>query len=186
MMQAMLRLHAEDKLVGPQRHWFQSTRPAEELYDVKRDPYQINNIAQNKQYQDILADMRAKLEKWRMETGDMGDIAEEEMVASWWPDGKQPKTHTPQFVINAGQKRNMTIGDKGGTYNGPVQIKLYCPTQGASIGYRYDRNTDNWILYTGPIQLDSGEFNISAKAIRYGYEESDVLRSKFIVVDNLE
>ena len=45
-------------------------RPAEELYDIEKDPDEIRNLASDPQHQDVLLEMRAKLEKWQMKTGD--------------------------------------------------------------------------------------------------------------------
>jgi len=37
----MLRLDAEGKLTGDQKAWMAYSRPPEELYNVKADPFQI-------------------------------------------------------------------------------------------------------------------------------------------------
>lgn len=45
-------------------------RPAELLFDIDRDPNELNNLADNADYQHILLDMRRTLEQWQRETGD--------------------------------------------------------------------------------------------------------------------
>ena len=45
-------------------------RPAEELYDVRKDPCQLNNLATNPEYQKILRDMGAQLQKRLEELND--------------------------------------------------------------------------------------------------------------------
>jgi arylsulfatase A-like enzyme len=45
-------------------------RPAEELYDLKRDPDQVDNVAGRPQYRDVQRRLRAELEAWLRETGD--------------------------------------------------------------------------------------------------------------------
>jgi len=45
-------------------------RPAEELYDLARDPWETNNIAENPQNRYILDNMRRQLAKWRKQQGD--------------------------------------------------------------------------------------------------------------------
>lgn len=45
-------------------------RPAEELYDLRRDPHQINNVAGRAEYRRAQQDLRARLERWMKETGD--------------------------------------------------------------------------------------------------------------------
>ena len=185
MMQAMLGKYARGELNGPQNLWFQSARPPEELYHVLEDPHQINNLAGNGKYQDILERMRLKLDQWREETNDLGDMNEADMVSAWWKGDTQPITNPPRFVVNAGLNRNLTVEKKGGAYKGPVLLKLYCPTQGASIGYKINaKSSDGWQLYTGPIHLSQGENDITAKAIRYGYTESEIVSARFLVTEN--
>jgi Arylsulfatase A and related enzymes len=45
-------------------------RPKEELYDVVNDPYELDNLAYNPDYADILKDMRARLEQYRKQQQD--------------------------------------------------------------------------------------------------------------------
>ncbi len=45
-------------------------RPAEELYDIRKDPDQINNVAYKKEYQDIKKKLSDKLMTYLKETGD--------------------------------------------------------------------------------------------------------------------
>ena len=45
-------------------------RPAEELYDLRSDPGQTNNVATSAKYSETRKDLRARLEDWRKRTGD--------------------------------------------------------------------------------------------------------------------
>lgn len=45
-------------------------RPAEELYDLKKDPHQINNVADRKDYSTAKKKLRTALDKWLVETAD--------------------------------------------------------------------------------------------------------------------
>jgi arylsulfatase A-like enzyme len=45
-------------------------RPAEELYDLRRDPFEMRNIANSREYAKAREQMRARLESWMKETGD--------------------------------------------------------------------------------------------------------------------
>jgi len=45
-------------------------RPAEELYDLSKDPAQINNVAGKPQYAEVQKKLRAELDKWMAETKD--------------------------------------------------------------------------------------------------------------------
>ena len=51
-------------------------RPAEELYDVVNDPFQMRNLASDPQYAKIIKTMRGKLEKWMKGQGDKGQETE--------------------------------------------------------------------------------------------------------------
>jgi len=45
-------------------------RPEEELYDVKKDPYQMKNLAEDEKYINILKKMREELKNWMETTKD--------------------------------------------------------------------------------------------------------------------
>jgi len=56
------------------------TRPAEELYDLNADPFEMNNLADDPEYADTLARLRGELEQWIETTGDQGAIDESKTV----------------------------------------------------------------------------------------------------------
>ncbi len=64
--------YKDEALNKTQRLLFRETRPAEELYDVNADPYEINNLAEDPAYADELAKMRERLATWMVETNDKG------------------------------------------------------------------------------------------------------------------
>ncbi|MCF3650627.1 sulfatase family protein [Synoicihabitans lomoniglobus] len=47
-------------------------RPAEELYDIRADPNEMNNLAGDARFTDTLATFRQQLNDWVAETGDLG------------------------------------------------------------------------------------------------------------------
>jgi len=51
-------------------------RPAEELYDLTKDPYELNNLADDPTQQKLLASLRKKLDAWMKQQGDRGMEAE--------------------------------------------------------------------------------------------------------------
>lgn len=55
-------------------------RPVEELFDVKADPYELNNLANNPGFRFVLEEMRSLLNKWILETRDTGFLQEGEMM----------------------------------------------------------------------------------------------------------
>jgi arylsulfatase A-like enzyme len=55
---------------------FAPTRPAEELYDWRADPWQLVNLAEDAAHRDTLESLRRRLDAWMEETGDPGSEAE--------------------------------------------------------------------------------------------------------------
>jgi len=51
-------------------------RPAEELYDIIKDPYELNNIADDSTHKKLLASLGKKLDAWMKQQGDRGMKAE--------------------------------------------------------------------------------------------------------------
>ena len=75
-MPVIRQLHAEGKLNQAQSLIMAAVRPAEELYDLNEDPWELNNLALNPRYRDRLQSFRMTLANWEQETGDCGRVAE--------------------------------------------------------------------------------------------------------------
>ncbi len=58
---------------------FWEEKPAEELYDVSVDPWEVNNLAVDPAYQDILDRMRQETNRWMTEIADTGLMPEGQM-----------------------------------------------------------------------------------------------------------
>jgi len=52
------------------RLYFQKPRPIIELYDLKNDPFQIHNLAKDKDHREIERKLRIELEKWMVRESD--------------------------------------------------------------------------------------------------------------------
>ena len=144
------------RMSDQQAFWFKP-RPQEELYDLETDPYEVNNLADDPAYSGELERMRGAFSDWQAQVADYSDQPELEMALQFWPTGEQPVTSEP--VIRFENKR----------------VALDCDTEGASIGYRI--GDGRWQVYTGPFKLADGA-EISAKAVRYGWQESPVVVAK--------
>ncbi len=180
IMQEMMRLDAEGKLNPAQKSWMASTRPPEELYDVKADPFQLKNLADDPKYKATLAEMRLQQDNWAVTINDLGRMNESEMIEMMWPGGKQPVTDMPYFIVNAPEDRGSKNYQTGGTFSSPMTLAFYCPTQGASIVYTTEPgDKPAWKLYNGPLRLAKGTNSIRIKAIRYGYKDSDEVKGTF-------
>jgi N-sulfoglucosamine sulfohydrolase len=178
----MLRLDAEGKLTGPQKSWFSYSRPPEELYDVKADPYQIKNLVNDPSLRKVLDDLRRRHEQWTRETNDLGHMNEPEMINMMWPGGVQPVTDVPYFIINSPEDRASKNYRTGGTYSSPMTLGFYCPTHGSSLVYTFEETKNpRWQLYAGPLHLKPGNYKIRVKAVRYGYKDSDELGGDFSI-----
>ena len=73
------RLAAEGKLTGPAKEFISPTKPAEELYDTRRDPHEIRNLADSPEHREILDRMRRALRSWMIDTHDTGLLPEAEI-----------------------------------------------------------------------------------------------------------
>ncbi len=77
---SLRRAHRDGKLNKIQRRLLAPTRPAEELYDLKQDPHEINNLADDPDHHSTLAEMRKRLEQWMIATDDKGRDPETEAM----------------------------------------------------------------------------------------------------------
>lgn len=66
----LIRLYEKGELTPAQAICFAAPRPAEELYDLKLDPDELNNLAADDRYFPVLRAMRAALADWENKTAD--------------------------------------------------------------------------------------------------------------------
>ncbi len=67
---------------------FYHHRPAEELYDLEYDPYELNNIADNPDYAKIKGRLKKELERWMQQQGDKGNATELMAIERQGPNRK--------------------------------------------------------------------------------------------------
>jgi len=190
-MQELFRLHANDALTQEQALWMRSHRPVHELYDTDMDPHEVNNLAKNPAFKDELIRMQGALDDWIVESRDWGFRSELDMVKGMWPGGEQPVTGPPVIFPRATARTAITMNglddaQSGGIFDSPVDVTMYSETQGASITYTViddDGNEGAWMLFSGPIRIEQST-RLHAKAIRYGYRESEVREAEFLIIQN--
>ena len=177
ILQEWYRLQAEGKLTGAAALWMRTNRPSEELYDTAADPHQVHDLSGDSAHRPTLERMRKAVTDWMTRIADQGLINEAEMIQRMWPAGVQPETAQPYIV--ARRTTDPPARQPSMAITAPMEVVIYVPTQGASIGYTTEEGpAAKWRLYTGPILVES-PVTIRAKAIRYGYKESLETRTVF-------
>jgi len=76
-------LHLQGKLPPEQDAFMKEKKPAEELYDIRKDPSEVNNLADNPEYAETLKEFRNRLTQWRAAVGDAGVTPE--FRSGGWP-----------------------------------------------------------------------------------------------------
>ena len=79
-MKEIRRVHAQGKLPPAARLFMAPEKPVEELYDLKTDPHEINNLASDPKYKSTLERMRKVHLQWVQDTKDVGLIPEPEIM----------------------------------------------------------------------------------------------------------
>jgi len=157
MNKKIIQMDRDDELIGDSKYIFMKSKQDEELYDLKFDPYEVNNIANNPDYKDKLIELRNALNTWQYEIDDKGFINESELINEFWPNMIQPITKPVEI----------TVSDN--------VISLKCETKGASIGYQIGAQigSQNWKLYNKPFDLSSNQ-KLATRAIKIGYKASTI------------
>ena len=66
----MLDSHRDDPAIARFFELATAKRPAEELYDLRRDPWQVKNVADDRRHARVKNELRAALDRWMRQTGD--------------------------------------------------------------------------------------------------------------------
>jgi N-sulfoglucosamine sulfohydrolase len=163
-MKEMLRRNKSDSLNDAQSEWFSPAKPADELFDTWKDPYELHNIAGDTAYRAILSELRSACVQWMNESNDMGLTPESDIINLFWPGRKQLKTENIQY----------TVKDQ--------KVFFTCDTEGAGIGYQVIPLDSlpglSWAIYKDPIKIKP-DIRIIAIAHRIGFAASDTLKIEF-------
>ena len=160
-MQELLLLEKEGKLNENQMQWFRKSKPEEELFDTFSDPHELRNLAKEPNFEKKLIELRKECDRWIQNTNDKGFMQETDLIETFWPDKKQPKTAEPIITIIDGM------------------LHITCETDGAVIGYRY-RPSDikphlGWRPYTKPFKVD-GKQEVELISHRIGFLPSLIIK----------
>ncbi|WP_164851433.1 sulfatase family protein [Larkinella soli] len=156
MMLEILRLQEKGQLPEITGRWF-GPKPAEELYDTEKDPFELTNLAGNSAYRPQMEQLRRLEQQWVRQVQDKGFMQERDLIRLFWPNNRQPETALPDVQTKA-------VSDT------EYLITLTCNTPGASIGYRIDEGP--WRLYTQPFRLPKTS-HLTTKAARIGFKPSE-------------
>ncbi|MAU70631.1 MAG: sulfatase [Pseudozobellia sp.] len=154
MMRELRRLNAKGELNEQQSFWLSATKPAEELYDLNEDPFELNNLAEDPDYQQVLTTYRQLLMDWMEDTNDLGRVDELSLMERWLVKGEQPRLDPLQLEVT----------DLG--------IELIEPKSDATIVYKQPQDSV-WMVYSNPLPA---EMSFTAKAERIGYTDSELLK----------
>ena len=80
LMRHLNTLFLQKKLNESQSLWFREPRYAEELYDLENDPFEVNNLSLNDNYENELIYHRNLMNDWMKEIDDLGSIPEKELI----------------------------------------------------------------------------------------------------------
>jgi arylsulfatase A-like enzyme len=154
VMKELLRMRDAGELDENQSLWFRQTKDEEELFDTEKDPHELNNIAKDPAYAEVLAALRTECKRWMNTIDDKGFIDEVELIGSFYPNGKAQLSESPKIDIKKGK----------------VFVSITEP--GVRIGYRYTSEKTpymGWKIYTEPIE-EKSEDTLEIITHRLGYK----------------
>ena len=160
IMQELHRIREEGTLTAEQALWFRENKPAFELFDVKNDPHEVNDLAGNEAFAAKINELNNALDGWIKDTKDRGLLNEFEYLNTIWPGLRQPGTEMPSISMNNSK------------------VKVECETEGASIAYLVVPGKTPkrvaWNVYHQPFNYDQKD-TLKIIAHRIGYLPSDTL-----------
>jgi arylsulfatase A-like enzyme len=151
MMADLYALRASGPKQPEQWQVASSTRPAEELYDSRADPWETRNLIDSAEHASLREHLSTAVDEWLEETGDLGLILPEARMVGerLWPSGSQPLTAAPVLRFEDGRG------------------VMTCSTPGASLGYRLP-GARTWNVYAGPFESEAGQaFELLSHRIGY-------------------
>jgi hypothetical protein len=162
-MQKLLELRDLDDLSDAQAQWFRDSKEVDELFDTLSDPHELNNLARDPEYADVLIRLKDEMDNWLATIDDNPKMSERDLVTKIWNGAStKPRTEMPQASLEEGR------------------VTLSSPTEGASISYKVvqdDFEPKGWKIYTEPFQM-TNDARLLIQAHRIGFEPSETVQWK--------
>lgn len=148
------------------------TRPEVEFYDLKKDPWEMNNLAGKKKYAKKIAQMRSELEKWMEQQGDTGADMDREYHNRAEIVQQKLAKHDKAVVVKDGWIRDpfIVLAPDGFYYLTGTTTRMYDPREkgdkyntglgktsivGPELRVWKSRNLSNWQYVKTSYNVDS-------------------------------
>ncbi|TWU55609.1 Arylsulfatase [Rubripirellula reticaptiva] len=92
VLAAMNVMHMKGQLTPQQAIFMASEKPGVELFDLRNDPYELSNLADEPQYAAVRADLLAELNTWRTDVIDDQGVSAEFRAVGVFPDSNPEPT----------------------------------------------------------------------------------------------
>jgi len=159
-MQALLKLKEKGELNEAQSQWFREAKVSDELFDTIADPHELNNLAKDPEYADVMKALKSEMDDWLLRIDDNPEMSERDLVTKIWDGGSEkPKTETPIVSFNLGK------------------VSLSSRTPGASLSYKiieHDDEPRSWQIYTKPFAVPDAS-TVKIQAHRIGFDPSETI-----------
>lgn len=155
MMLRWMALDSLGQLSDNAARWMAKRKPAEELYDLSQDPYELDNLVGTAATNEILSQLRIELDQWITSTNDLGQINERTLMDRWLANGQQPRLIDPAVS----HLNNETV-----IRHERKDVTILWRKQGAQ----------DWVIYNKSVP-ESVAGKGETKAVRIGYSDSDTI-----------
>ncbi len=157
MMRNMEELSVAGQLNDVQNAWFEIPSGDEQLFDCKKDPYNVHNLVPEKRYAGVLRRMRQAFKQEWIEKYNRKWVSykESDFVREMNPEGKKPQCPSPEYKLKDGRLIITVDPDY-------------------SVVYK-SASSQNWSLYSGPVPLKQTDGTLSIVVCRIGYRNSPQL-----------
>lgn len=98
MLAEMNVMHLKGELTPAQAVFFAASKPEYELFDLRNDPHEVNNVADDPKYASVKSEMLADLTRWRTEVIDDQGVAGDFRAKNVFPL-ERPEMSVDQWVV---------------------------------------------------------------------------------------
>ncbi len=98
MLAKMNVMNIKGQLNPAQARFFSSSKPAVELFDLKNDPHEINNVAEDPKFSEVKAKLLSELNRWRENVIDDQGVSETFRAQGVFPASKPDGVSVDEWV----------------------------------------------------------------------------------------